>query len=217
MTKQFDNPDQIDLFDTTDPDLIPPPGVEVLSKELSDKWQAEFYSTPIDRTPNAQKAVQKLHPMIEAKKKHEAKAMSYPAFINNKVLTSYIGSMVLAEIVDIRKNHKTNAIEVVYSVVNADGVEMYACDPIGLPNVPEVYTVEKMRTYLQLYPTKGHPVKQMQRDVKSSQSLVAFYAAIRARMFRAQMANRPTMALIEPCMSVRGNVYLKIHNPACSQ
>lgn len=212
MTKQFDNPDQIDLFD------IPvPEGVEVLSKELSDKWQAEFYSTPIDRTPTSPKAVQKLHPMIEAKKQHEAKAMSYPAFINNKVLTSYIGSMVLAEIVDIRKNHKTNAIEVVYSVVNADGVEMYACDPIGLPNVPEVYTVERMRTYLQLYPTKGHPQKQMQRDVKASQSLEIFYASIRARMFRAQMANHPTMALIEPCMSVRGNVYLKIHNPACSQ
>lgn len=212
MTKQFDNPDQIDLFD------IPvPEGVEVLSKELSDKWQAEFYSTPIDRTPTAQKTTQKLHPMIAAKKAHEAKAMTYPAFINNKVLTSYIGSMLLAEIVDIRKNHKTNAIEVVYSVVNADGVEMYACDPIGLPNVPEVYTVEKMRAYLQLYPTKGHPEKQMQRDIKSSQSLEAFYASIRARMFRTQMANHPTMALIEPCMSVRGNVYLKIHNPACSQ
>ena len=209
MTKQFDNPEQIDLFDIPVPD-----GVEVLSKELSDKWQAEFYATPIEQTPKAPK---KLHLMIEAKKKHEAKAREYPSFINNKCLTSYIGSLVLAEIVDIRKNHKTNAIEVVYSVVNADGVEMYACDPIGLPGVPEVYTVEKMRTYLQLYPTKGPLDKQKKRDFKSSQSLEAFYAAIRARMFRAQMVNRSVSALIEPCMSVRGNVYLKIHNPACSQ
>lgn len=192
MTKQFDNPDQIDLFD---------------------KGQMEFYSTPIDKTPKPQKS----HPMIAAKKLHEEKAKSYPAFINNKVLTSYIGCLVLAEIVDIRKNHKTNAIEVVYSVMTPDDVELYACDPIGLPGVPEVYVRERMLTYLQLYPTKGHPEKQKQRDFKSSQSLTAFYAAIRARMFRTQMINHPTRALIEPCMSVRGNVYLKIHNPACSQ
>ena len=209
MTKQFDNPEQIDLFD------IPvPEGVEVLSKELSDKWQAEFYSTPIEQTPKAPK---KLHQMIEAKKLHEAKAKLYPSFINNKVLTSYIGCLVLAEIIDIRKNHKTNIIEVIYSVVTPDETELYACDPIGLQSVPEVYTVEKMRTYLQLYPTQGTPEKQKKRDFKSSQSLESFYAAIRARMFRAQMVNRSVRTLIEPCMSVRGNVYLKIHNPACSQ
>lgn len=209
MTKQFDNPEQIDLFD------IPvPEGVEVLSKELSDKWQAEFYSTPIEQTPKAPK---KLHPMIEAKKLHKAKAKLYPSFINNKGLTSYIGCLVLAEIIDIRKNHKTNIIEVIYSVVTPDDTELYACDPIGLPSVPEVYTVEKMRTYLQMYPTQGHPEKQKKRDFKASQSLEAFYSAIRARMSRAQMANRSVRALIEPCMSVRGNVYLKIHNPACSQ
>lgn len=202
------NPEQIDLFD------IPvPEGVEVLSKELSDQWQAEFYSTKIESTVKAPK---KLHLMIEAKKKHEAKARTYPTFINNKGLTSYIGSMVLAEIIDIRKNHKMNTIEVVYSVVTSDGAEIYACDPIGLPGVPEVYTVEKMRAYLQLYPIQGSPDKQMKRDFKASQSLEKFFASIRARMFRAQMANRSITVLIEPCMSVRGNVYLKIHNPTCS-
>ena len=208
MTKQIDNPEQIDLFD------IPvPEGVEVLSKELSDKWQAEFYSTPIEQTPKAPK---KLHPMTIAKKLHEAKAKSYPTYINNKVLASYIGCLVLADIIDIRKNHKTNAIDIIFSVVTEDGGELYACDPIGLPGIPDVYVREKMLAYLQLYPITGTPEKQAKRTLKATRSLTAFYSAIRARMLRT-INESPTRVLIEPCMSVRGNVYLKIHNPACSQ
>lgn len=203
------NPEQIDLFD------IPvPEGVEVLSKELSDQWQAEFYSTPIDSTVKAPK---KLHPMTIAKKLHEAKAKTYPTYINNKVLKSYIGSLVLAEIADVRRNHKTNAVEIVLSVITADGEEMYACDPIGLPGIPEVYVREKMLAYLQLYPITGTPEKQARRTLKATRSLNAFYTSIRARMLSSIIKESPKRVLIEPCMSVRGNVYLKIHNPTCSQ
>lgn len=179
------NPDQIDLFDSANYKLT-----GVVPKEITDQWQKDFYSAKIDS------------PLDKPKKQKMA-------YIDNKVLSPYIGSILHASIVDIRKNHYTNTVEIVLSVETPSG-PVYAVDPIGFPNVPVEYTIEKMRQYLELYPTKGGRETRNMRDTRCVASLVAFYASIRARFLRPGNGS-PVSVLVEPCMSVRGNVYLKVH------
>ncbi len=200
------DPSQTNLFDTpTDPDLIPQPGSEVLSKELSDKWQHEFYSTPIDRTEPAEEHV------TEKQRHHDRiREMGVPGFISNKNLQPYIGSLIKADLVDVRKNHVAKWIEAVYRVQLDNGEVLFAMDPINYPNMLSEHLLGKMHMYLSLFPTKGPVERQKSRDEKSCRSLDAFFSAIRARLFRKD--GQVLTVLIEPCMSVKGNVYLKIHN-----
>lgn len=193
------NPDQLDLFDSANYKLT-----GVLPTEISDQWQKEFYSIKVDAPVKTKEKKTETQKTI-----HNRVARTMPKFITNKALSPYIGSLLHASIVDIRKNYCTHTVEMVLSVETPSG-PVYAVDHIGFSNIPIEYTIDKMRQYLELYPTKGGRETRNKRDTRCVASLVAFYAGIRARFLRTVNVS-PVSVLVEPCMSVRGNVYLKVH------
>lgn len=121
------NTDQTDLFDNVDTDLIPPPGSEVLSKELSDQWQAEFYSTPIDSKPQ-----QTEDAMLDKTKIYDAKIIGI----------DYNKSMDCIDVsVDV---HVPNYGHIIMH----DLVGIRCCDTQGV-------LAKKSTIYLSLIPLKG--------------------------------------------------------------
>lgn len=187
------NPDQIDLFDSANYKLT-----GVVPKEITDKWQMDFYSAKIDSPLDKPKKPKPVH-------------MDLPSYIDNRDLEPYVGSTLLADIVDVRACNRmgTRIVEVVYSVVTEDGTELIAQDTVGLPQVPDGYTVAKMRAYLQMFPTRKQSAI---RDEKAMRSINDFYASLWSRFWQLRdgSSHRLRRAYITPCVSSRGNIYLQV-------
>ena len=187
------NPDQLDLFDSANYKLT-----GVVPKEITDKWQMEFYSAKIDSQLNKPKKSKPVH-------------MDLPSYIDNRDLEPYVGITLPADIVDVRICNRmgTRIVEVVYSVATEDGRELIAQDTVGLPQVPDGYTVAKMRAYLQMFPTR----KQMViRDERAMRSINDFYASLWSRFWQLRDGSRHQLrrAYVTPCVSSKGNIYLQV-------
>lgn len=119
---------QTNLFDQpTDPDLIPPPGSEVLSKELSDKWQQEFYSTPIARTES-----------ISTKKKKAPLIRPFPrpnlpSKITRSWMLNYLGKTLHGKMVKVMFSTEHHCTALIYQF-DINGRTEYAYDFVHVDN-----------------------------------------------------------------------------------
>lgn len=158
------NPDQLDLFDNSPVDLTPAPGVEVLSKELSDQWQADFYGVSIEDVQRQTKAPSK-------KKKSKAYIRAFPRpFIPKDISREWMwnvtGRRITMKMIKVAWDTDTNCTKIIYQA-DIDGKTEYTYDLVHVSDINHA-----------IFYLNRFEVKSKERRIKALSGDYSYYMSV---------------------------------------